>query len=497
MEYVLGVDIGTTNTKAIAATLEGTVLCRYEQSNAMITPAPGHYEHDPKALYQTTKTCIAQVAASLKRVDQRAKISAISFSSAMHGVFAMDLDFNPLTNCVLWSDSRSVSVASRLKGTELGNQFYNHTGTPIHAMSPLCKIAWMKENIPSIHARAAKFISIKEYIFFRLFGKFLVDFSIASATGLFDIQTQKWYEPALAYAGITMDQLSNPVPVTHAINGLRAADAEELGIDIDTAFIQGGSDGCLANLGVGAIKKGVAAVTVGTSGAIRVTESAPRVDPEGRVFSYILTPELHIIGGAVNNGGNVLQWFMDSLFTMESENAVERTIGMLIEKAQELEPGADGLVFLPYLLGERAPLWDASAKGVYFGVCMHHRNPHFALATLEGIVYALYEVGTVLAERTGRIDVIHATGGFFESDFCVQLLADVFNTPVHVMEDVDGSALGAVYVALHALGHQWGLDNMPVRGQVVIRYPDPSRHLQYMKAFERYSQLTNLLKNKF
>ncbi len=497
MEYVIGVDIGTTNTKAIATDLGGRMLFRIEVPNATITPEPGNYEQDPDVLYEAVKTCIAKVVGDLKDDDPKSKVIAVSFSSAMHGVIALDDAGNPMTNCILWSDSRSADIASKLKVSVLGEQFYANTGTPIHTMSPLCKIAWMAENMADIHARSAMFVSVKEYVFFKLFGAFLVDFSIASATGLFDVHRRQWYVPALDYAGITPAQLSLPVPITHRCVGLRTVDAEAMGLEYDTPFVLGGSDGCLANLGVGAVTKGIAAVTVGTSGAIRVTENVPRVDPEGRVFSYVLTPELHIVGGPVNNGGNVLQWFLDNLYVGAHNGVATSSIESLIDMAESVEPGADGLVFLPYLLGERAPLWDASARGAYFGVRMHHGNAHFARATVEGVVYGLYDVARVLMGHTGPIEVIHATGGFFESSFCVQLLADVFGTPVHVKEDVDGSALGAAVVALHALDYLSSLQDVAEHRDVRICYPNADRHERYARAFAHYARVSTLLKNEF
>lgn len=497
MKYVIGIDIGTTNTKAIAVDINGKTHDRFELPNAVINPEPGYYEHDPESLFQTVKTCIAHIAHGMANRYRGAAPLAVSFSSAMHGIMALDNECNPQTNCFLWSDSRSAPVAESLKGTPQGQQLYARTGTPIHAMSPLCKLAWMKTHMPDIHGRAARFVSVKEYVFFRLFGEFVVDFSIASATGLFDVYQCQWHVPALDYAGITASQLSTPVPISYSCSGLHADDANVLGIAPDTPFVVGGSDGCLANLGVGAIEPGVAAVTVGTSGAIRVAQQSPKLDTAGRVFSYILTPDLHIVGGAVNNGGNVVQWFLNSFLGGKQDTAVDQGIASLIASAAEVAPGADGLVFLPYLLGERAPLWDASAKGAYVGVRMHHGQAHFARATLEGIIFGLHHVGKVLTEQAGPIRHIHATGGFFESAFCVQLLADVFGIPVSVRDDADGSALGAVVVALHALGYLPNLAPDAQGEQGGIYAPDPVRHEGYKQAFSQYLRLVDRLKDEF
>src|SRR5690606_36490240 len=184
---------------------------------------------------------------------------AIGFSSAMHGLIAMDAHDQPLTNCIIWADTRSAPYAKALNGTPEGLDIYMKTGTPVHAMSPLCKLGWLRTEEPVIFKAARKFISIKEYVFYRLFGRYVVDESIASATGLFDIHAFQWYGPALTLAGISSAQLSEPVPITYTLTGLDEAMVNAMGIPADTPFVVGGSDGCLANLGAGAVNPGEAA----------------------------------------------------------------------------------------------------------------------------------------------------------------------------------------------------------------------------------------------
>src|SRR5690606_10773044 len=177
----------------------------------------------------------------------------------MHGLIAIDEHDQPLTNCIIWADTRSAPYAEALKRTPEGMDMYLKTGTPIHAMSPLCKLSWLRAEEPGIFQAARRFISIKEYVFHRLFGRYVVDQSIASATGLFDIRTFQWYRPALEFAGISAAQLSEPVPMTYTLSGLDEAMAKAMGIPADTPFVVGGSDGCLANLGAGAVHPGEAA----------------------------------------------------------------------------------------------------------------------------------------------------------------------------------------------------------------------------------------------
>src|SRR5690606_3628007 len=294
---------------------------------------------------------------------------AIDFSCVMHGIIAMEEHDQPRTNCIICADTRSAAYAKALKGTPEGLDVYLKTGTPIHAMSPLCKLRWLQTEEPLIFKVARKFISIKEYISYRLFARYVVDESIASATGLFDIHTFQWYRPALELTGISTAQLSEPVPITYTLSGLDEPMANALGIPADTPFVVGGSDGCLANLGAGAVNPGEAAVTIGTSGAIRMASEVPQTDPKARTFCYMLTNRLFVVGGAVNSGGMVFRWYRDN-FDLDSDSGQE-AYQRLIAEASSVPPGADGLLFLPYLAGERAPHWNADAKGVLFGMQLH------------------------------------------------------------------------------------------------------------------------------
>ncbi|MGF7396316.1 FGGY family carbohydrate kinase [Thermoanaerobacterium thermosaccharolyticum] len=212
---------------------------------------------------------------------------------------------------------------------------------------------------------------MKEYVFYKLFGKYYIDYSIASATGLFNIYNMKWNKQSLDVVGINEERLSSPVPATYIVKNLKSEYAYYMNIDSKTPFVIGASDGCLSNLGVNAIKPGNAAVTIGTSGAIRIMSDKPKCDEKERVFSYVLTENHYVVGGAVNNGGVALRWFIDNFASDKVEMAKKLSIDIydyVIEKASEVPAGSLGLLFLPYILGERAPYWNANAKGAFFGI---------------------------------------------------------------------------------------------------------------------------------
>ncbi|HWB94495.1 MAG TPA: gluconokinase, partial [Puia sp.] len=406
MRYVIGIDIGTTHTKAVAFTEDGSVLASAETSYPVFTDEDGAHELEPFHLFDAVLTVLLQVTED-RKPDEIA--AAVSFSAAMHSLILIGKDGKPLTRAMTWADSRSEAYAAKLKASEAGRRIYRQTGTPIHAMSPLCKLLWLKDKKPELFFQAVRFISIKEYIWWRFLGKYQVDYSVASATGLFDIHRLEWYPEALALAGIRASQLSEPVPTTHREWELIST-WRPIGLPAECPWVIGASDGCLANLGTGAIRPGATALTIGTSGAVRMAAHSPEYDARERLFSYVLTQGLYIIGGATNNGGNAVQWYADLALGEHGRDA--GALDQLATEAGKAPAGCDGLIFLPYLLGERAPVWDAHAKGLFFGVRWMHGRPHFARAVLEGVSYGLRQIGASLEETVGPIERIYASGGF-------------------------------------------------------------------------------------
>jgi gluconokinase len=490
MDYMIGVDIGTTNTKAVAFSIKGAVSGSADVSYTARSEQPGWHELDPDRLLAAV---VAVLAALREKVTFGHGLCGISFSCAMHSLIAVDGEGRPMTQAMTWADLRSEGYATTLKGTEAGKRVYRQTGTPVHAMSPLCKLLWLKENRPAIFRSAVRFIGIKEYIWHSLFGKYTIDHSIASATGLFDIYALDWYPESLELAGITPEKLSRPVPSTHIESSLSPEFERLLGTPSGLPFIIGGSDGCLANLGCQAIRPGETALTIGTSGAVRMTTPRPEPDPKERIFNYILTEDLYVSGGATNNGGGALQWYIENF--LGRGVAAAKDASAFLEEAATVAPGSEGLIFLPYLQGERAPLWDAGAKGVFFGIRSAHEQRHFMRAVLEGICFSLFQVGVSLEEAVGPITNIYASGGFIRSKFWLQTIADIFAKKVCVTGAADASATGAAIMGMYALKMIGGLDEAAQMIRVVENYiPDGERHRVYQRRFQVFTTLYERLK---
>ena len=485
--YVIGIDIGTTSTKTVLFTDRGEALQEHAVGYPLLSPVPGAAEQDPEEILLAVLITVKQVIQN-SQIEPRS-IRCLSFSAAMHSLIAVDAQGQRLTNSITWADNRSVKWAEKIK-QQGGREIYRRTGTPIHPMSPFIKLVWLRHEHGDLFNKAAKFISIKEYIFYRLFQQYIVDHSIASATGLLNLSQLIWDREALEIAGITEAQLSQLVPTTHVLQPMQADYAQRMGIPAETPVVIGASDGVLANLGVGAIAPGVVAVTVGTSGAVRAVVARPVSDPQERLFCYALTENHWVIGGAVNNGGIVLRWVRDQL--TDTEVRAAQRLGkdpyeLITMLAATVPPGSKGLIFHPYLLGERSPLWNADARGSFFGLNLNHTKAHLVRAVLEGIVYNLSLVLEALEDFIGPAKRIQASGGFARSDLWRQMMADVFNQEV-IVPASQSSALGAAVLGLYALQVISSLD-------VSAMISDRERHQPIIKNVETYRKILPIYKS--
>lgn len=499
MKYVIGVDIGTTSTKSVLFTEKGAIVASHGVEYPLHSPSPAIAEQDPDEIFDAVLETIGQALS--KSNAQPNDILCVSFSSAMHSVIAVDKNGMPLTKCITWADNRSMKWAEKIKNEWNGHEIYMRTGTPIHPMSPLSKLTWLRHDHKELFDLTYKFISIKEYVFFKLFGRYVIDYSIASATGMFHLENLQWDDEALQVAGVTPDRLSELVPTTFKLKGMDEHYAERMNLPASTPFVVGASDGVLSNLGVNAIKPGVVAVTIGTSGAIRAVTDKPVTDPKGRIFCYALTEKHWVIGGPVNNGGMIFRWVRDQIGTEEIANAKKLGVDpyvLLTELAAKAKPGSEGLIFHPYLSGERAPLWDANARGSYFGLGLHHKKEHLVRAALEGVIFNLYSVLLALEELTGKPTKIQATGGFARSELWRQMMADIFDQELHVPESIESSCLGAVILGLYSLGK---VDSLDVVEEMVggshFHLPNKQNAEVYSELMRIYIRVSRLLTEEY
>ncbi|MBB6448556.1 gluconokinase [Geomicrobium halophilum] len=446
----MGVDIGTSGVKAIAFDQDGNEQFKAHETYPLETPTPDTAVQDPELIYEKTRAVIMEVAEHCEN-----KVACVSFSSAMHSLVCMNESGALLTPLITWADKRSAHVSKRWQADGTGHTLYEKTGTPTHPMSPLCKLRWLQEEQPQLLENTAMAFGIKEYIFFRLFDVTVMDESLASATGLMNIHSLEWDETALQAAGLFPSQLPDLVKTTaafHSKDQKQRDSLRSLNLSPDTPFVIGASDGVLSNLGVGAINHGEVALTIGTSAAVRSASRTPHIDDKGRTFCYLLTEDHWIIGGAVNNGGLVLQWLVEE-FVKEQHQSIglAEATNTVMHDTKDVPPGANGLFFLPFLTGERAPLWNPDARAAFLGLSIAHTREDMVRAALEGVTYNIYSVLLALQELIGVPQAVYASGGFSRSSSWKQIVADVFDQPLYFPTSYESSTFGAAVLAMYAL----------------------------------------------
>lgn len=479
-ELVIGLDIGTTSVKAVVFDLKGKLIAESEELITTDYPKPDWAEQDPRIVEESSVQAMKQVIMKANALPE--ELLTVGISAAMHSLICVDEKMEPLSKMLIWSDKRSSHIADRLIETN-GNEIYAKTGTPIHPMTPLLKLMWMKEENFKPYQKAAFFMSMKEYLIEKWFGERVMDYSTAAATGLLNIKELEWEEQALELADISKDQLSRIVPPTEVLTGMKEAVAKEIGIDQNMPFVIGSADGQLANLGSGAINPGEVNISVGTSGAIRQFVKGTPVNEKMETFTYVFTEDTSIIGGPTNNGGVSLQWFKDLI-------EYKGTHDELLKGAEEVEIGSEGIIFLPYVNGERAPLWNGRAKGNFYGLSINHKKEHLARAVLEGIAFNIYQIGKSLEKIAGAPKKISVNGGLTKSELWVQIMADIFGKEIYLSETHHNAAWGAAWTALIGIGkvHSFEEIKTSLPSEKAVK-PNMDNHEIYQRIFEKYERL--------
>lgn len=496
MECIITIEIGTNATRVLAFDTNGNVIASLKGSYPTFHIEPDYSEQDPEQVFITMLYVLKNLL-SEEIHPKKYKVVSICFSASMHSLLAIDKQGVPLGNAITWADSRAKKESLELKNSSLGKTLYDATGTPIHPMSPLLKITWLKKHDQERFNKTYKFLSIKSYIIQQLTNGYVLDYSLASATGLMNIHKLSWETNALDHAGITADKLPDLVPVSHSAGKLRKEYQKSLGLSDSVKIIVGSSDGCLAMLGGGVWDDGKATVTIEDSGAVRVMGNKVLHDDNQRIFNYLLTEKHFVSGGPTNNGGVVFEWFVKQFGDFKSPFDIEYTMQNLIQEATPVSIGAEGLIFLPYLLGERAPIWNANARGSYFGINIKHERQHFVRATIEGILFEIYSIGKTLLEHR-NISSLTANGSFASIPVCTQMLADIFNKPVNVGKNPDSNAQGAFLLSATDLGIYKTLDEAAHSVVLASTFkPQKQNHPVYLEYFSIFERLSSKLYEEF
>ena len=498
MGYLLGIDLGTTNIKALIINEEGRLISEANKEYPISTPLPGYAEQDPDIWYKSLKECLRRVITSSKAETE--EILSVGISGQMHGTVILGKDLMPLRPAIIWADKRSSSQCNKLREMLGRGKVINVLGNPIMPgfMGPT--LLWLKENEPSNFNAINKIMLPKDYIRFRLTGEIVTDFSDASATALFDIKKRKWSNEVISILGISEDMLPRILESTSVGGFISREVAVETGLPEDIPVVVGGGDSQVGAIGAGVIKEGIVSSNIGTGGQIFTTIDRCIIDPKLRIHTFChVIPGKWCLQGAILSAGLSLRWFRDNFAFLEnivSKLCNTNTYDLLSKEAEKAEPGCNGLVFLPYLLGERSPYMDPKARGAFIGITCDHKRYHFIRAIMEGVAFALKDCLMIFKELGIAPKEVIARGGGAKSFLWKKIQSNVFGLPVsstNIQQDV---AFGAALLA--GVGSKVYRD-IPEACQKTIRildmiFPEENLKKVYDELYEKvYSRLYNAL----
>ncbi|MDJ0959947.1 MAG: gluconokinase [Acidimicrobiia bacterium] len=471
---IVAVDIGTSSVRALGFDAAGTVRFGAQTQLETDHPRPGWSEQDPDAVATAT---VETLRTALASAPDGSPLQAVTFSAQMYSILAIDGAGRPLTKSLPWTDIRAAAEAMALRERDVAGALVAETGCPLQPIYPLAKIRWLlaSHDLPG----DVRFVTIKDYVIAQLTGRYLTDWSTASATGLLDIAARRWSAVTLDAAGLTEAQLPPLDSPTAILDDVKLSD---LGLGTDTVLVLGAGDAPLSSIGSGATDPAVLAVNIGTSAAARRFSARPDVDRSGRLWTYVATDENWITGGIIGSAGSVYDWIVGLVLGDTGDDAHHRAV----ELAATVPPGSEGLLFLPYFAGEQSPRWRLDARGAVSGLGLHHGKAHLLRAALEGIALALQRVRLSIDEvSSSPIREVAVTGRVAAAPLVRQLLADVLGLPVVVPKEHEGSARGAAILAAAALGLITDIRAVdgPGWAQTPRVHPSPQAHDQYQAVY--------------
>ncbi|MEN6482541.1 MAG: gluconokinase [Anaerolineaceae bacterium] len=495
-QYAIGIDLGTGSCKTTLLNPNGKILGHGAAKYPSVNAKSQWQEQHPESLLYGVINSVRDVL-STSGVNP-ADCLGLTIGGALHSLTALDGNDVPLLGVLTWADSRAAKQADELKNSPKAHENYLRTGCPAHPLYPFSKIIWLRETHPELFRKAAYFISAKEYINFRLTGKRTVDYCIAAASGLLDVHRLQWDEEILKIAGISADQLFSLSDPRDEIGQLLLDMAAQMGLLAGTKVYQGSSDAVNSSIGSGTIFPYQITCMVGTSGAIRGISNHPVLDEQERTWCYAIDKTHYIIGGAINNGGLAVNWFKDALSVGLPEGQKGPTFDQILEWANQIEAGSEGVLCLPFFTSERSPYWNSKARGVYYGLQLAHDQRHMSRALLEGIAFRLRSVLDALDDIQPNISEIRVSGGFVQSPVWLQLTADILNRTLSIPGDKETSGVAAalwVYLANGAIKSIEDLASMvPIVSKVE---PNSKNKAVYDRQYSIYKALYQSMKPIF
>ena len=444
MPYLLGIDISTTGNKALLVSANaadvGQVVGACVTENSISTPKPLWSEQDPADWWHGIQAAIRQVLCETGVRGEQ--VIGVGLTGQMHGLVLLDKDGRVLRPSMLWNDQRTGAQCDWITQAVGLDNLLAWTGSPALTGFTAPKVLWVRDNEPEVYARAAHILLPKDYIRLKLTGVYATDMAGASGMTLLDLGKRDWSEDVLEALDIPSEWLPPTHEGTEITGTISAEAAEATGLEAGTPVVGGGGDQAAGAVGVGAVRPGVVGLVLGTSGVVFAPTADPLFDREGRLQAHChaVPGRWHLMGVMLSAAGS-LRWYRDT---------VAPGVGYddLLAPAADIAPGSEGLVFLPYLTGERAPYPDPNARGAFIGLTVRHGIPHMTRSVLEGVAFGLRDSLELVQDAgLGRIDQVRVSGGGARSALWRQILADVLETELVTVNTTEGAAYGAALLA--------------------------------------------------
>lgn len=454
MAYLIGIDVGTTGAKTILIDEQGSLLASALEEYPLHTPRPKWAEQDPEDWWLATVDSIKTV---LKESDvDVSEVKGLSLSGQMHGLVMLDKDYQVLRPAILWCDVRTTEQCHYITDKLGENMLVDIIGNQALEGFTAPKIIWVRDNEPEIYEKADKVLLPKDYVRFRLTGEIATEISDAAGTILLDIKKRNWSKPVLKRLELDSDMLPYVQESTDVCGKITSEVAKLTGLKTGTPVAAGGADNTCSAVGNGIVKAGRISASIGTSGVVFAHTDEVKVDPKLRTHTFCHSvPDKWYVMGVMLSAGGAFRWYRDTLGEMEIQQAKKENVDpyeILTAKAEEAPIGSEGLVFLPYLNGERTPHGDANAKGTFFGLTLRHEKSHMIRSVMEGVTYGMRDSLEIIKKLDLPIDHVYATGGGAKSQLWRQIQADIYNTELVTINIAEGPAFGAAIIAGVASG---------------------------------------------
>jgi xylulokinase len=499
MAILMSVDLGTTGLKVALLNESGIVLSTEYCEYAIESPTPGYAEQDSELWWKGFTTACKKLKQRMP--NEFSHIDGIGICGQMHTHVYLDSDDNPLGKAITWMDQRSCSIVKEIDNDDKARDFiFSETknfATPTYTAP---NVLWVKENRAELWERTDHILIAKDYLKFKLTGHMVTDFSDASGTLLFDVEKRKWSEGMFEYFGVPRSFFPEALPSDEVIGSVTKETERLTGIKTGTPVVNGSSDNSASALGAGMVKSGQVTLIIGTAGVVTVCSDRPLIDPQRRTlcWNYCLRDKWAVLG-ITQTAGESLNWFRNA-FDAEAEECRPGSdiFSEYNEIIREIPDGSDGLIFLPYLCGERTPCWDSFARGVFYGINLCSKKAHFIKAVMEGVSFALRHCVDTVESLGIHIDEIRAVGGGIKSVVWLNTLGKILKKPIRTVEMTDASLIGNMILSCNALGLISSVEEAVERvveyGQK-IHYSGP--HEIYEKQFAIYKKLYTDLKETF